>query len=203
MIVDDHDIVRSGLVNMLDTFDEFVLAGEASNGEQALHLCDAHAVDIILMDLVMPVMDGITAIRHIRAGYPDVKIIALTTFEEEKLVQEALQAGAISYLLKNISVDELSRAIREAHAGRAVLSPEATQVLISAATQPPPPGEDLTQREREVLALLVQGMSNRAISAELTISHSTVKNHVSSILSKLGAANRAEAVALALNHKLV
>lgn len=203
MIVDDHDIVRGGLVTMLDAFDDLELVGEASDGELALQLCETRDVDVILMDLVMPRMDGVTAIGHIHTAYPHIQIIALTTFKEEKLVKGALQAGAISYLLKNVPVDELAAAIRNAYAGKATLAPEATHILISAATQPPPPGHDLTDREREVLALLVQGLSNQDIAEKLVISHSTVKNHVSNILSKLNAANRAEAVALALRHDLV
>jgi NarL family two-component system response regulator LiaR len=188
---------------MMDAFDDLKLVGEASNGEEALHLCETVQPDVILMDLVMPVMNGVTATQHIHATYPDVRIVVLTTFKEEELVQGALQAGAMSYLLKNVSIDELAAAIRNAYAGRATLAPEATQVLISAATRPPQAGHDLTEREREVLTLIVKGSSNREIADQLVISHSTVKNHVSSILSKLSAANRAEAVALALQNNLV
>jgi NarL family two-component system response regulator LiaR len=155
------------------------------------------------MDLVMPGMDGITAIERIRTAFPQVQIIALTTFREEGLVRGALQAGAISYLLKNVSIDELAKAIRNAHKGRAIIAPEATEVLISAVTRPPAPGHDLTDREREVLGLIVDGLSNQEIGERLVISHSTVKNHVSSILSKLGASNRAEAVAMALKYDLL
>ena len=203
MIVDDHDIVRGGLVNMMDAFDDLSLVGEASNGEEALRLCETLLPDVILMDLVMPVMNGVTATQHIHETYPDVRIVVLTTYKEEELVQGALQAGAMSYLLKDVSIDELAAAIRNAYAGRATLAPEATQALISAATRPPQVGYDLTEREREVLALIVKGSSNREIADQLVISHSTVKNHVSSILSKLNAANRAEAVALALQNNLV
>jgi NarL family two-component system response regulator LiaR len=203
MIVDDHDIVRSGLANMLEAFDDLELVGEASDGEIALQRCETLEVDVILMDLVMPRMDGVTAIRRIHADYPQIQIIALTTFKEEKLVKDALQAGAISYLLKNVPVDELATAIRKAYSGQATLAPEAADVLISAATQPPPLGHDLTDREREILALLVEGLSNQEMGERLVISHSTVKNHVSNILSKLNAANRAEAVALALKHHII
>jgi NarL family two-component system response regulator LiaR len=203
MIVDDHDIVRGGLIGMLDAFDDLELVGEATDGEEAIRLCHTVDVDVILMDLVMPGMDGITAIQHIRAEFPSIQMIALTTFREEDLVRGALQAGAISYLLKNVSIDELAKAIRDAHKGRAMISPEATEILISAATRPPAPGHDLTEREREVLRLLVEGLSNQEIGERLVISHSTVKNHVSSILSKLEASNRAEAVALALRYDLV
>lgn len=203
MIVDDHDLLRGGLINMLDAFDDLVLVAEATNGSEAIQLCKEQAIDVILMDLEMPVMDGITAIEHIHAEYPDIRIIALTTFKDKNLVQGALQAGAISYLLKNVSIDDLSQAIREAYEGQSVLAPEATQVLISTTTQPPIPGEALTEREQEVLELLVDGLSNQEIANKLSISHSTVKNHVSSVLSKLNANNRAEAVALALKNNLV
>jgi two-component system, NarL family, response regulator LiaR len=203
MIVDDHDIVRGGLVHMLDTFDDLELVGEASSGEQAIKLCAAVEPDVILMDLVMPKMSGVVATKLIHEAHPDIRIVVLTTFKEDDLVQGALEAGAISYLLKNVTIDELSSAIRKAYAGRATLAPEAVEVLINAATRPPQPGHDLTEREREVLALIVEGLSNHEIAEHLTISHSTVKNHVSNILSKLNAANRAEAVATALQNKLV
>lgn len=203
MIVDDHDIVRGGLVHMLNTFDDLELVGEASSGEQAITMCPAVEPDVILMDLVMPKMSGVIATKLIHEAYPDIRIVALTTFKEDDLVQGALEAGAISYLLKNVTIDELSRAIRNAYAGRATLAPEAVEVLINAATRPPQPGHDLTEREREVLALIVEGLSNYEIAEHLMITHSTVKNHVSNILSKLNAANRAEAVATALQNKLV
>jgi NarL family two-component system response regulator LiaR len=155
------------------------------------------------MDLVMPKMDGATATRAIRERCPQVQVIALTSFKEEELVQGVLQAGAISYLLKNVSADELVSAIRAAHAGRPILAPEAAQALIHATTHPPAPGQDLTPREREVLALMVMGLNNPDIAQRLVVSQSTVKFHVSSILSKLGATSRTEAVALAVQHHLV
>ncbi len=203
LIVDDHDIVRRGLSNMLDTFDDLELVGDVSSGEQAIQMCDTLKPDVVLMDLVMPRMNGVMATERIHAAHPDIRIVVLTTFQEEDLVQGALEAGAISYLLKNVSIDELASAIRNAYEGRATLAPEAAQILISAATRPPRLGHDLTEREREVLALIVEGLSNREIADHLTISHSTVKNHVSNILSKLNVANRAEAVATALQNKLV
>ncbi|HEX3050822.1 MAG TPA: response regulator transcription factor [Aggregatilineaceae bacterium] len=204
MIVDDHDMVRSGLEVFLETRDDLVLVGIAASGEDAVRLCNELKPDVILMDLIMPgEMDGIAAMRAIRVQTPDAKVIALTSFKDKALVQEALQAGAIGYLLKNVSIDQLADAIRAAYYGKSTLAPEATQVLIEAATQPPPPGHDLTQREYEVLALMVEGLNNRQIAEVLTISRSTVKNHVSNILSKLGVSSRTEAVALTVQHHLI
>jgi NarL family two-component system response regulator LiaR len=203
MLVDDHLMVRQGLATFLKVYDDLELAGEAANGQAAVQLCARLQPDVVLMDMVMPEMDGATATRHIRQQNPNVQVLALTSFKEEKLVQNALQAGAIGYLLKDVSADELAQAIRAAHAGRATLSPEATEALIHAAHQPPEPGHDLTERERAVLALLVEGLSNTQIAARLVVSPSTIKSHVSNILSKLGVTCRSEAVALALRNKLV
>jgi NarL family two-component system response regulator LiaR len=166
-------------------------------------MCARLQPDVVLMDLMMPGMDGATATRVIKQRHPATQVVALTSFREENLVQQVLAAGAIGYLLKNVTADELADAIRKAHKGRPTLAPEATQALIHATTQPPPLGNDLTAREREVLALMVQGITNPQIAAELFVSRSTVKFHVSSILSKLGAASRTEAVAMALQHGLV
>jgi len=202
-LVDDHAMVRRGLAVMLQAFDDLKLAGEAGTGEEAIRLCAELKPDVALMDLQLPDMTGAEAARAIRQNNPEVKVIALTSFKDEAWVQAALQAGAISYLLKDVSIDELAAAIRAAHAGKSTLAPEAAQALIHAATRPPPPGGDLTDREREVLALLVEGLDNAAIAARLGVSRSTIKTHVSNILSKLGVAGRTEAVALALKHGLV
>jgi two-component system, NarL family, response regulator LiaR len=202
-IVDDHAMIRSGLAAFLSVDDDFELVGEADDGVRALRLCSEVRPDVVLMDLVMPGMDGVEATRAIKAQFPEIHVIALTSFPEDRLVQDVLQAGALSYLLKNVSADELARAIRAARAGQPTLAPEATQALIHRAIRPPAPGHDLSPREREVLALLVQGLSNPKIAGELTLGRSTVKFHVSSILGKLGVQSRTEAVALAVQHKLV
>jgi NarL family two-component system response regulator LiaR len=203
MIVDDHDMVRSGLEVMLETCDDLVLVGDMSSGEEAVQLGPQIQPDVVLMDLVMPGMGGVEATRRLRQLCPDTQIIALTSFKEKELVQQALRAGAIGYLLKNVTIDELADAIRAAHLGKSTLAPEATQALIEATTQPPPPGFDLTDREREVLGLMAEGLNNREIAERLTISRSTVKNHVSNILSKLDATSRTEAAILAVQHKLL
>ena len=203
MLVDDHTMVRRGLAAFLKVFDDLQLAGEAESGTAAIQLCGELLPDVVLMDMVMPDMDGATATRAIRQQFPQVQVIALTSFKEGDLVKNALQAGAIGYLLKDLSADELAQAIRAAHAGRATLSPEAAQALIETANQPPEPGLALTEREREVLALMVEGLNNTQIAARLTVSPSTIKSHVSNILAKLGVASRTEAVTLALRHHIV
>lgn len=202
MLVDDHLMVRRGLASVLQAFDDFELAGEAEKGSTAVELCEKLQPDVLLMDMMMPDMDGAAATRLVRKRCPATRVIVLTSFKDEILVQSALQAGAIGYLLKDVSAHELAQAIRAAHAGRATISPEATQALVHA-TNEPVPGQDLTERERVVLVLMVEGLNNTQIAGRLTVSPSTIKSHVSNILAKLGVASRTEAVALALRYKLV
>ena len=203
LLVDDHRMVRSGLAAFLSAFDDLELVGEAEDGQEAVRLCEERIPDVVLMDLVMPGMDGAAATRAIRERHPQIRVVALTSFEEEKLVQEVMQAGAIGYLLKNVSPEKLADAIRDALAGRPTLAPEAAQALIHAATRPPAPAYDLTPREQDVLELMVKGMSNPEIADRLVIGRATAKFHVSNILSKLGVSSRTEAVALALQEKLI
>ena len=204
MIVDDHGMLRAGLRLFLAGADGLEFVGEASGGKQAIALCAQLQPDVILMDMVMPDMDGATATRIIREQFPRVQVLALTSFHEEDLVQKALQAGAIGYLLKNVSAQELTQAIYDAHAGRSTLSQEATELLIQAARRKSShPEFRLTDREREVLALIAEGLSNAEIAERLIISLSTVKFHVGNILRQLGVSSRTEAAALAWQHDLV
>jgi len=203
LIVDDHAVMRTGLKLFLMAFDDLDLVGEAASGEEAVQVCDQVHPDVVLMDLAMPGMDGASATRIIRRQYPDIQVIVLTNFQDVELVQQALQAGAIGYLLKNVSADDLATAIRAAHAGRSTLAPEATQALVQATMQGQTLDYDLTPREQEVLSWMAKGLSNPEIADELTVSTVTVKFHVSNILSKLGATSRTEAVAVAIQRGLI
>jgi NarL family two-component system response regulator LiaR len=203
MLVDDHNVVRSGLATFLRAYEDLELVGEARNGLEAVQLCHLKQPDVILMDLMMPEMDGIAATRSILEDCPEMKIIAMTSFEEEELVQGVLSAGAMSYLLKNVTADELAKAIRDAMGGKSTLSPEAARVLVQATRPTKQSSCDLTGREMEVLHLVVQGQSNQQIADAMVISVATVKAHISNILSKLQVASRAEAIAYAIKHKIV
>jgi NarL family two-component system response regulator LiaR len=207
MIVDDHTMVRRGLETFLRVFDDLQLTGEAESGETAIALCAQLSAevlpDVILMDMVLPGMDGAETTRTIRKQFPQIQIIALTTFKEGDLITKALEAGAIGYLYKDVSADELAQAIYAAATGRATLSPEAVQYLVQNANQQPLPGHDLTEREREVLSLMIAGLNNTQIAGKLTVSRSTIKSHVSNILSKLGVTSRTEAVTLALRNHIL
>lgn len=203
LLVDDHAVVRSGLGAVLLSYDDMNLVGEADNGQEAIRLCEKLQPDVVLMDLTMPVMDGVSATMAIKKQWPRINIIALTSFKEKEMVESALKAGAMSYLLKNISANELVTAIRGAVAGQSRLSPEAAQVLIQDIKEPPAQTYDLTDREKEILSLMVEGLSNTAIAERLVVSQSTIKFHVSNVLSKLGVTSRTEAVALAFKLHLV
>lgn len=203
LIVDDHAMVRSGIKNFIYGFDWMEPVGEAGSGVEAVEFCATHEVDVVLMDMVMPMMDGSEATRRIMALGKPVKVIVLTSFHEQDLVEQALQAGATSYLLKNVTAEELASAIRAAYSGHSTLAPEATEALINATRQKPGVGFDLTDREQEILALLAKGLTNLEISNQLSISMATVKYHLTNIFTKLGAKNRVEAATIALENDLV
>lgn len=202
MLVDDHAVVRSGLGAFLSVIPDLQLVGEAENGDEAVVRCGLLKPDVILMDLMMPGTDGVAATRLIREKYPNVHVLALTSFQEDGLVQGAMQAGATGYLMKNVSARELANAIRSAHAGRMTLSPEAAEALVHANAQAKET-EGLTEREHEVLKLMVDGLNNAQIAENLVVSLSTVKYHISNILMKLGVENRVAAVTMAIQKKLV
>jgi len=202
LLVDDHAVVRSGLSKFLMVNKDLKLIGEASDGAEAVQMVSLHKPDVVLMDLMMPGMDGITATREIHTRYPNVKVLALTSFAEQNMVQGALQAGAIGYLQKNVTAKELGLAIRAAVEGKMTLSAEATQVLANSVAQPQLSGSQLTERERDVLKCMVAGQSNNEIAEALVISLGTVKFHVSNIFQKLGVDSRVEAVKLAIEQKL-
>ncbi|HET9912220.1 MAG TPA: response regulator transcription factor [Anaerolineales bacterium] len=202
MLVDDHAVVRSGLGAFLSVMPDFELVGEAENGNEAVVRCGLLKPDVVLMDLIMPGTDGVTATRLIHEKYPNVRVIALTSFQEDTLIQSALQAGATGYLMKNISARELATAIRSAYQGKMTLSPEAAEALVHARAQAKET-EHLTERELEVLKLMVAGLNNAQIAERLVVSLSTVKYHIGNILMKLRVENRVAAVSVAIQNKLV
>jgi NarL family two-component system response regulator LiaR len=202
MLVDDHAVVRSGLSAFLMVNPDLELVGEAEDGQQAVTRAGLLQPDVILMDLMMPVLDGIAATQAIKRQYPAIQIIALTSFQEDELVQGALKAGAVGYLMKDVTARELAAAIRAAKAGKMTLSPEATQALVRAAQQARET-ETLTERELDVLKLMVEGLNNAEIADRLVVSLSTVKYHISNILGKLGVDNRVSAVTMAIQRKMV
>jgi len=203
LLVDDHTVVRSGLSKFLLVNKDFKLVGEAGDGAEAVSMAALHKPDVILMDLSMPGMDGIAATREIKKKYPQIKVIALTSFSDQNMVQDALQAGANGYLQKNVTAAELASAIRGAHEGKMTLSPEAVQALANSAAQPQIAGNTLTERELDVLRCMVEGMNNNEIAEKLVISLGTVKFHVSNIFQKLGVDSRVEAVKMAMEQKLI
>jgi len=200
LIVDDHQMVREGLKVLLSTCDDIAVVGEAADGAEALEQCRLIGPDVVLMDILMPVMDGAEATAQITASWPEMRVIALTSYLDQEYVEKTLDAGAISYLLKDARPEALTRAIRDAVAGRGTIDSGAMRVLMERRADDV--GRDLTPREREVLALLAGGLSNKEIAETLTLSVGTVRLHVSNILAKLGAPNRTTAAAIAMKHGL-
>lgn len=201
LIVDDHPIARAGVRHLLNSLPDVELAGEASSGEEALRSYEQLQPDLVLMDVVMPVMDGVATMTELKARYPAAKVLMLTSIGDGDMVRRAMQAGAMGYLLKTATPMELAQAVRSAYHGRTTLAPEATQALVE--TMRERVGLDLTEREREVLALMAEGLPNAEIADKLAISTATVKFHISGIFGKLGVTTRAEAIALAYKRKLV
>ena len=195
LIVDDHAVVREGLRTFLELQDGIAVAGEASDGEEAVRQAEALHPDVVLMDLVMPRLDGVGAMRELRRRLPAARVIVLTSFAEDERLLPAIQAGAAGYLLKNVAPAELARAVRAAHAGEALLDPVVAARLVEAIAQPPGESapERLTAREQEVLALIARGYANKRIARELGIAEKTVKTHVGHVLAKLGVADRTQA----------
>lgn len=201
LIADDHQMVREGLKVLLSTCADIKVVGEAADGAEAVEQCALLEPDVVLMDVMMPVMDGAEATARISAVRPQARVIALTSFVDRHYVEKAFDAGAISYLLKDARPDELVRAIRDAVAGRGTIDSGAMKALMER-RHSDEVGSELTAREREVLVLIAAGLSNKEIARELTLSVGTVRLHVSNILGKLGAPNRTTAAAIAMKHGL-
>jgi two-component system, NarL family, response regulator LiaR len=203
IIADDHPLVRHGIKTVFEVYDDIVLVAEATNGREAINMCDKYMPDIVLMDMIMPVLDGPGATEQIIKRWPGIKIIALTSFNDEDLIRKSLKAGAVNYILKNTSSAKLVKTIKDVYKGKLALSSQATKILLSELREPPDGTIKLTNRENEILALIVEGLSNKQIAERLFLSNSTVQFHVSNILSKLGVSKRTEAAYLALKQKLV
>ncbi|MEA2197055.1 MAG: hypothetical protein QOJ25_1106 [Solirubrobacteraceae bacterium] len=204
LLVDDHAVVREGLRTFLQLQDGIEIVGEAGDGEEAVREAERLHPDVILMDLVMPKLDGVGAMRELRRRLPGSRVIVLTSFAQDDRLLPAIQAGAAGYLLKNVEPAELARAVREAHAGGTLLDPTVASRLVEAIAQRPgeEPRERLTAREREVLALIALGHSNKRIAIELGIAEKTVKTHVGHLLAKLGVPDRTGAALLAVREGL-
>ena len=204
LIADDHTMVRNGLMMILSSYSDIELVGQAANGHEAVELGQSLHPDVILMDLLMPEMDGVTAAATLQRTHPEIHVIALTSFKEDELIYAAMKAGIVGYLMKDCTADELVNAIRDAHNGKTTITPDVMQAALRVAEHTASGRKyRLSERERDVLRLVVRGFSNRQIAHNLTVSELTVKFHVSNVLSKLGVATRSEAVALAVQHKLV
>ena len=206
LLADDHLVVRKGLRGFFELLDDMEVVGEAEDGRRAVSLVESLLPDVVLMDLLMPVMDGIAATAEIKSRFPEVEVVALTSFIEEERVTAALEAGATGYLLKDADADDVAIAIRRAHAGEVHLDPQVARMLASrirTRREDAPSREPLTEREREVLGLVARGHSNKEIATLLDITERTARTHVSNILGKLDLASRTQAALWAIEHRLV
>jgi NarL family two-component system response regulator LiaR len=206
LIADDHAIVRQGLSTFLELQDGIVVAGQAADGEEAATMSQRLQPDVVLMDLVMPVLDGVRAITRIREIAPETRVIVLTSFADDEKIVAAIRAGAAGYLMKDVSPQDLAAAIRLVHAGEPILAPEVMRRLmaeVGRAPGSPEPADNLTEREIVVLKLIANGLSNKEIARDLTLSEKTVKTHVSNILQKLHLADRTQAALYAVRQHLV
>ena len=203
MVVDDHPLVRHGMKTVFEAYDDIDLVAEAENGKEALEMCEKYKPDIVIMDMVMPILDGAEATSLLVKRFPDIKVIALTSFNDKDLIKKSLKAGAVNFLLKNISGAKLVKTIKDVYKGKYVLSPHATKILLTELREKTDDDVKLTKREKEILTLIVEGLSNKEIARRLFLSNSTIQFHVSNLLSKLGVSKRTEAAYLALKQKLV
>lgn len=203
LVADDHPLAHMGMRHFVEAYPELELVGEAGNGMDAVELCERTRPDVVLMDMLMPGVDGVAATRQIKERHPSIRVIVLTSYHDGTMVEQAMRAGASGYLLKTATPHELMQAIRQTIGGRSVLAPEVAETLLGLMSQRDQLGTDLTDRELEVLRLLALGRSNQQIADQLKIARSTVKFHIGSLFAKLGVASRSEAIALAYQQKLV
>jgi len=203
LIIDDHDMVRKALTILLESFDDMEVVADTDSGQMGVTLCRNYQPDVVLMDIMMPGLDGIATTRLIHSNWPNIQIVALTSTAEEATVHDILEAGAMSYILKNGSIEEVAEAVRSAYRHQPTLAAQAVQTLISATRHSYNSGEVLTRRQQDVLALMIDGLNNRQIAHSLFISTSTVKNHICSIYAKLNTTNRTQTVALAVKNQIL
>jgi DNA-binding NarL/FixJ family response regulator len=201
LIADDHAVIRSGLSQLVSAIDDVELVGTAENGQEAIELCARSAPDVVLMDLEMPLVDGIEATRQIKVTYPEVAVVVLTSFSDRDRILRALDAGAAGYLLKDVEPDDLARAIQAAAAGDVPLDPKAARALLSARTISSP-GDALSKREREVLLMVADGLPNKLIARKLSLSEKTVKAHLTSVFRQIGVTDRTQAALWAVENGL-
>lgn len=203
VVADDHPLVRHGIKTVFEAYDDIEVVAEAENGKEVIEICEKYKPDIVIMDMVMPILDGAEATSQLINKFPDIKVIALTSFNDKDLIKKSLKAGAISFILKNITGAKLVKTIKDVYKGKYELSTYATKILLTELREKNDDNINLTKREKEILTLIVEGLSNKEIAKRMFLSNSTIQFHVSNVLSKLGVSKRTEAAYLALKQKLV